>query len=451
MSEQPATIWKTGPTSAPLPPMVPGLPLLGNALDLSNDILGYLVAMHQKYGNIFRVRLLRDVYTVIAGREANMFLAREGSRHFRSKEFWEGLDEEFGTPYSLISSDGEIHKQLRQLQKRGYARSMIDTNYQAVVDITRRRLDAWPIGERRPALRFIQEVITEQLGLILIGRAPGDYIDDIGTFTRTGLLVHVTRQRPGLLLKLPAYRNAKARSFAFARELIAYHRANPPVDRAPNLIDDALAAVGNSVVREDLLMNIALGPYIAGLDTSAGTLAFMMYAIHKNADVIRQVQPEADALFADGVPTPEQLGKADALHRTALETFRRYPIAPMLQRTATAPFEFGGYRIDEGQRVMIGITVPHYQPEYHPEPFAFDIDRYLPPRNEHRIPGAFAPFSLGSHTCLGAGIAETQVMLTAAVLLNAGRFVLEPADYELKVRSSPTPAPGKDFVLRRVG
>ncbi len=129
---------------------------------------------------------------------------------------------------------------------------------------------------------------------------------------------------------------------------------------------------------------------------------------------------------------------------------RRYPIAPAIQRTVVKPFEFGGYRVDAGGRIFIGTTVAHFIPELHPDPYRFDIDRYLPHRNEHRIPGAFAPFSLGAHTCLGAGLAEIQIMLTIAALLHYARFEMEPTDYELKTRTAPTPAPDRSFRMRLV-
>jgi len=166
--------------------------------------------------------------------------------------------------------------------------------------------------------------------------------------------------------------------------------------------------------------------------------------------VRERVQAETEVLFADGTPTPEQLNRVDVLHRTVLETLRRYPIASAAHRTVTQPFEFAGYRVDAGQHILIGTTVAHFLPDLHPDPYRFDIDRYLPQRNEHRMPGAFAPFGLGTHTCLGAGLAETQIMLTVATLLHAGRFEVGPPDYQLKVRSIPTPAP-YNFRLRRVG
>jgi cytochrome P450 len=229
------------------------------------------------------------------------------------------------------------------------------------------------------------------------------------------------------------------------------HRNNPALNGQSSLISDAIAAAdeGRLLTQRDL-MPIALGPYIAGLDTAASTIAFMMYALLTNPDVAEGVKGEADALFANGLPTAVDLRKVDILHRASLETLRRYPIAPATQRTAIKPFEFGGYRVDVGQRVFIGITVPHFIEALHPDPYRFDIDRYLPERSEHRIPGAFAPFSLGSHTCLGAGLAETQVMLTIATLFSLARFEMDPPGYKLEVRAAPTPAPANSFRMKRV-
>ena len=445
-----AITWKSGPSSAPLPPVAPGLPLVGGALEMYTDVLGYLIRQYQRMGPIFRVRILNDTYTVIAGPDANLFMARAGNDHFRSKEFWEDMDRELGGGPSLISTDGDVHTRMRQMMKRGYSRTLIENHLDEVVNFTRRAIDAWPLGEARTVYPFMQTVITEQLGSIIAGRAPGDYVQDIVHFVRNALLVKVTRQRPGFLLALPRYKQAKQRSFELGRQIIAWHKANPPVEREPDLIDDMIeAARSGDLIHEQDLVGMALGPYIAGLDTASSTAAFLMYALLKHPQVLEGVQAEAEGLFSGGV-SPAALRKLDVLHRAVLETLRRYPIAPAVQRTVTQPFEFGGYRVEAGQRIFIGTTVAHFIPELHPDPQRFDIDRYLPERNEHRIPGGFAPFSLGAHTCMGAGLAEVQIMLTMATLLRYARFEMAPTGYELKMRTAPTPAPASSFKVRLI-
>jgi cytochrome P450 len=446
-----AVTWKSGPTQAPLPPVMPGLPIVGNALDLSQDVLRCMIKGYRRCGPIFRLKALNDTYTVIAGTDANLFFSRERGEHLRSKEFWAGIDQEMGARVTLISSDGPVHGELRQISKRGYSRSLYEANFPDVVEITRRAIEAWPVGESRSVVPWVQSVVVEQLGHVIVGTPPGDYGQDIYQFIRTLLLTLITRQRPRVLLRLPGYKNARRRSFELSEAIVAWHKANPPVDRPPNLIDDALAAVqAGRVLTEHDLAPIALGPYIAGLDTSANTIAFMLYAIFKYPELRAGVQHEAAALFGEGGPTPAQLRQADVLHRTALETLRRYPTTPAVQRTVIEPFEFAGYRVDAGQRLFIGTTVVHFDEQYHPDPERFDIERYAAPRAEHRIPGAFAPYGMGTHTCLGAGLAEAQIMLTVAGLLHFGQFEMDPPGYELKIRPLPTNAPANNFRLRRV-
>ena len=177
----------------------------------------------------------------------------------------------------------------------------------------------------------------------------------------------------------------------------------------------------------------------------------MLYAIYKHPELLAGVQGEAAELFADGAPTPGNLRRADVLHRTALETLRRYPTTPAVQRTVIEPFEFDGYRVDAGVRLFVGTTVVHFDERYHPDPERFDIDRYVAPLNEHRIPGAYAPYGMGTHTCLGAGLAEAQIMLTVASLFHFGKFEMDPPGYDLKIRPLPTNAPANNFRLKRVG
>lgn len=47
--------------------------------------------------------------------------------------------------------------------------------------------------------------------------------------------------------------------------------------------------------------------------------------------------------------------------------------------------------------VMISFSAPHHMEEHFAEPEKVDIDHYLEPRNEHRHPGVYMPFGVGTH------------------------------------------------------
>jgi cytochrome P450 len=345
--------------------------------------------------------------------------------------------------------DGPDHARMRAVQKPGYQRAVIEQRLDDVVASIERYVREWPQGQALPAHRALQSMVTEQLGGMITGVSPDGYVDDLIHFVRTALLTHVTRQRPAFMRWLPRYRRARARVLALGHKVIAQH-APTAHTRSGNLIDDLL-----NISREDpaffpstdLLIGV-LGPFVAGLDTVASTTAFVLYVLATNPELRARIVAEVDELFEAGPLTAAGLRQLDVLHRTIMETMRLYPIAPAITRRVAVPFEFGGYTVDKGEQVIIGTTVAHTMEELYAEPERFDIDRFLPERNEHRKPGAYAPFGAGPHVCLGAGFAEVHLMIFVAALLRHAELAMDPADYQLRVDPAPTPHPDQGFRIR---
>lgn len=431
-------------------PLAPGLPILGNALQLAQATLAFLVEKHLELGPVFRVRALNQEFVVMAGLEANRFVIRNGRSLFRSREFWQEMDTELGAERSMISMDGPDHARMRKAQRPGYTRSVILNQIPEVLAMTRQEIESWPVGQPLPGHYSLQRIITEQLGFLAAGYSPRAYLDDMITFVRTLLLTKVTKQRPNFFTYLPTYRRAKARAFELAEKVAEAHQTPPEVNgRHRDLIDDLLQLANEDpdFFPQSDLMPALLGPFIAGLDTAASTAAFMLYALLRDDNLRANVTAEVDAAWS-GELTAQSVRDLDLLHRTALETLRMYPIAPAMTRTVDEPFEFGGYRFAEDTTVLVATTVPHYLPELYPNPNQFDIDRYTAERQEHKPLGAFAPFAVGPHTCLGAGLAEVQIILTIGTLLHDLDMTMWPPDYQLKIDPAPTPSPDSGFKFR---
>ncbi|HCI81824.1 MAG TPA: hypothetical protein DHW02_19285 [Ktedonobacter sp.] len=131
-----------------------------------------------------------------------------------------------------------------------------------------------------------------------------------------------------------------------------------------------------------------------------------------------------------------------------METLHLYSIAPIVTRTATQDFEFAGYRVKEGQTMMLASTASHFLPELYPQPYMFDIGRYDESRKEHKQRGAYVPFGIGTHTCLGAGAAEAQIVLVIASILHMVRLEQVNPGIKLQVKNNPTPTLGNAFRVR---
>lgn len=445
--------------SAPTPtPVVRGLPLLGNTFDMARDPARFFVECYREYGPVFKIKVLNHSYTVIAGAEAASFMGtREGKDSLRSKEFWQGLVNEYHGTRVLPGTDGEGHKELRDIMRRGYSKAAIKGRYNELVDITDRSIERdWKRGEMVPVVHAMQYMVVDQLGPLLTGQAPLEYVHAIRTTILYILNVLVTRQRPKILLQRPEYKNAKTRVIELGTQMIARGKARyGKLEEGEALLtDDIMAAhIENPRVmpNEDLILTLT-GPYVAGLDTVANTTASIVYTVLKHPEVKRRVLEEVDAIFADGVIDETTFMKSiPALNGAIMETMRLYPIAVAQMRTANKDFIFQGHQIHEGELLYVGTSVPHFMHEYYPEPDKFDIDRYAKPRAEHMQSGAYSPYGRGPHTCLGKTLAEVQIALSMARLFYKLDLALEPADYVLKTKTAPTPGPSMKFKVRVKG
>jgi cytochrome P450 len=437
------------------PVPVPGLPLLGNVLAMAGDPAKFFVDCYRKYGPVFRVKILGNSYTVIAGAEAANFMGRrDGKDCLRSKEFWQGLVEEYGATCTLTGEDGEKHAKLRAVMRDGYSKESIRGRYDELVSITDMSMERdWKPGTAVGVVQAMQYMVVDQLGIILTGSAPLEYVKDIRTTILYILNVLVTRQRPKFLLKNPKYKKAKARVFELGQKMIDDYRANPD-KRGPdahNLIDDIMAAHDRDpelMPASDLILSLT-GPYVAGLDTVANTTSACVYSILKHPEVLARVQREADALFAKGpIDEAEMMRALPSVEGAVMETMRLYPIAVAQMRTATKDFEFEGFQIRNGEMLYVATSVPHFMEEFYPNPTQFDIDRYQKPRAEHLQPGVYSPYGRGPHTCLGKSLAEVQLVLSMARLFHKLDLSLDPPGYVLKTKTAPTPGPAMDFKVK---
>lgn len=431
-------------------PVVRGLPVLGNARRMAKDPAQFFVDCYRQYGPVFRVRILNREYAVIAGAEAASFLGtQEGRESLRSKEFWQGLVDEFGATRTITGEDGAAHKQLRDIMRRGYSREAVADRLDELAAITDRNVvKTWRPGSTVPVVQSMQYLVTDQLGELLTGASRPEYVGDIRVATQYILNVLVTRQRPRIMLRDPRYTRAKARVAELSHMMIADYReqsGSPAI-----LVNDIMRAHRDNpaaMPADDLVLSLT-GPYVAGLDTVANTLASFVYAVLKNPEVQARVRAEADELFAQGDITATDLRGIPAIRGALMETMRLYPIAVAQMRTATRDFRFAGHLIAEGETVYIGTSVPHFLDEYYPDAKKFDIDRFEKPRAEHLQVGAYSPYGRGQHVCLGKTLADIQMLVTIARIFHKLDLSLDPPDYTLVRKTAPVPGPALSFRVR---
>ena len=169
------------------------------------------------------------------------------------------------------------------------------------------------------------------------------------------------------------------------------------------------------------------------------TLSFVVFAMVSQPALYERIRSEADALFDGGDPDGKDFTTSaiDVTRRFIMECLRLYPIIPMSIRNVVNTCVVEDYELPGGAQIYIAQTTTHYMSDAFPEPLSFDIDRYLPPRNEHVGPN-YAPFGLGTHACLGARWVELQVAINLLMLAHYFTFELSPPNAKLRIDPFPS-------------
>ena len=245
----------------------------------------------------------------------------------------------------------------------------------------------------------------------MVGVETQDIIDDLLKFKERALSVHIIKILPKFMLKTPGMRRRAKLIETLIERIQSVHTSAQRTGQNRNLVDDYLSlhASDPQFVPES---NLRFA-FTAALVASAylgDAFSFTLYAMASQPEIYTKIKAEADALFDDGDPdagdfTPSAI---DVTHRFLMECLRIYPIVPMSMRNVMNTCVVEDYELAVGSRIVIAQTAPHYMKDVFPDPFTFNIDRYLPPRNEHLSPG-YAPYGLGTHMCLGSRWMELQL------------------------------------------
>ena len=397
----------------PAIPVDTGPPIFGHALALLRAPHEVMLAAYRRNGPIFRLRALGREVLVLAGPEANLLMARLGPDTLRTGEIYRDFADEHDQPNMLLACDGEPHNWRRRLLKQAaFTSDALERHCAQISAITTRIAESLRPGHRVPATAMMQRIIAEQTGQCLVGHSPGPRTADIVRSLDTAIGVFLLGA-PRLALRLPGYVAARRRTAAMVRDIVETHRRRPPGD-PPDLVDVALAFRddhGRPLDEADLRSFVHL-QFIAGLNTLAHTCSFALFALMREPEAHARVVDEVDRVFASGPPDRAALRDMPALHGAAMEGLRLYPVSPAVKRWLARDLEFAGHRLAAGQELIFATAVTQRMAEFFPDPERHDIDRYTRARGEHRRPGAFAPFALGPHVCLGAALAELQISRT---------------------------------------
>jgi cytochrome P450 len=406
--------------------------------------LGFIEYLAREFGGLvfyrifwFRVYQVNDPELIreVLVNKAKVFLKDQGQIGFIRDTAGEGI----------ITTEGEPWLQRRRMllpafQSR-YAQRMADV----AVEETHRMVADWQGRSDVPAYAEFTRLMVQISGRAMFGLEDREEVDALceafADINSTVSSEAVWRWRlPEFLPTAHNRRKQKARAaiHQFVDAQITKRRATGELgdDLLSRLLAASQSQASGAALTDSELRDEAFTMFFAAHHTLAATLAWTFYLLSCNPEHRCQLVDEVDATLQGKAPTLADLPSLPYTEMVIKESMRIFPPAWMLfARQATSDVELGGYTIPAKSWVFIYPWVVHRDPHVYADPLKFDPLRFSTEREGEIPTGAYIPFGLGPHTCIGNRIGMLVLQHILPIVLQ--QFELEWDDE----KGSPVPVP----------
>lgn len=435
-------------------PVVGPIDMLFSKSFRARDLPKFFAEQAKKHGPVFEFKGGRRKMIVLASAKTNHWFSRKGRLHVRSQDFIEDFQRTWGTGRSIASMDGADHFRMRKMVRAGNSRAVVEDRLDEVLALARKHFHRWGLRQAVRGEMACQRMIGEQVSNLSVSIAPADILDDLLKYEYRALMVTVHRFLPHFLLRTPPMKRALKRVLDLYSQIHASHTPAQRAGKRRDLVDDLmdLHQADPQFLPETDLGFAFIAPIIAGHYLGSET-AFAIYEMLNNPDIAKRITAEADALFANGDPTAADLDVSaiDVTHRFIMETMRMHPVIPVHLRKVMNGFDIEGCNVPPHTTLMVAFTAAHFDESIFKDPDSFDIERFAPPREEHKQHiGAYVPFGIGTHTCGGARWSELQMAVNLLLIAHHLELEFDPKNYKLGINPVPKMSPDKKFGFRVV-
>ncbi len=177
--------------------------------------------------------------------------------------------------------------------------------------------------------------------------------------------------------------------------------------------------------------------FMAGHETTAQTLSWIMYHLSKEKEMHQTVKNEGSIILNERLPALEDLPQLVYTKKVIQEALRCYPPVWALVRKPLADTDIDGIKVPAMSNVLINIYGMHHHSGYWNTPDAFNPSHFSAEAQEQRPQFAYLPFGGGPRLCLGNNFAMMVMQVVVSRLSQHFEFDV-PVGYVPKVEPNIT-------------
>ncbi len=400
-----------GLPTAPRPPGPGHFPILGNAIALLSDPLGYCEEIRRRYGPVARIHAGPQAIVLLQGPAAVRRVLREkGDQYPKPALGMSTLEPLLGHGIATLT-DRDRWWEARTFIMPLFSAAMLKAYMAEAVSSISEEVVALGQTADRSEVIDLYEWMHEATFRVLIRTVfrKGIEAAEIPELTRLFNAMTAYISVRYLTLNLPidwaipaARRGRRALEKLDARvyRLIAERRAaGVGAPEAEDMLDALLLARGadERELSDKEIRDNCMTMLFGGHETTAGSLTWAWGLLAANPDKRDLMVGEIDAAL--GGRLPASFADLKALPYTEAvfeEAMRLYPMFALLFREAAEDDVVEGYRIDKGDLIAFSAYTTHHDETVWPKADSFEPDRHIGAAKTQRHKSAYLPFSQSS-------------------------------------------------------
>ncbi len=429
-----------------------GWPLVGNMFQIHRQHVHQDVERWaRQFGPLFRMRFAHREVLVVSDHELLAAAMRDRPDGFRRNPRTSLIGAEMGLPPGVFGAEGEDWRRQRRMVMASFAPGHVRAYFPTMVKVTQRLRGRWQKAAHASASVNLQTDLMRYTVDTIAGLAFGK---DINTLESGEDVIqrHLDKVLPALFnrvfsvlpywrwFKLPADRELD-RSVAVINATIADFvaqarqgmREDPSLREQPrNLLEAMIVAADQpeSGLGDQQVVGNVLTMLLAGEDTTANTLAWMIHLLWLNPQALQRLRGEVRTLAPDPAAySPESMEQLVFLDACASETMRLKPVAPFIPMEALRDTTLGDVAVPARSQIWGVLRHDSVSEPFFKNPEAFLPERWLAettPALSLAAKRAAMPFGSGPRMCPGRYLALLEIKLAMAMLLSC--FDIESVD-----------------------
>ena len=447
-----------------------GIPVFGNALQIDSSRMHLkLEAWCHEFGPVFKLRIGKRKIVVVADHERVTSILRDRPDGFRRTTRLDEIWSEMGLMPGVFGATGDAWRHQRRMVMAGFDPAHVKTYFPSLLQVAQRLNLRWQRAAHQGQAIDLQADLMRFTVDTIAGLAFGADVNTLES-DQDVIQQHLNRIFPAVFKRVfapvPMWRFVRSasdrqleRSIAEVKVavegFIALARvrmqANPILREHPgNLLEAMIAAADqpDSGIDNQQVAGNVLTMLLAGEDTTANTIAWMIHLLWRNPHSLARTTEEVRQVCGDmAAPTLEQIDRLVYLDACVHETMRLKPVAPILPLQALRDTVIGDVQVSAGMVVISLMRRDSISESHVPRAGAFEPERWLleesPGRPAHASKRISMPFGAGPRICPGRYLAMLEMKMVMAMLLDCFdiQSIGTPDDQEAREHLSFTMAP----------